>query len=548
MALLPALAVAAPANHAWQPLRELEQQHDQQERERRQRQLIRPSAATAEPPTAAAEPEPCRPAAALRLRGNQLLSEQRLREAAAPHLAPCMGAQALNRLLAALTAAYVERGYITARPYLVPSHDGDLEVVIVEGHVEGISVTDPSLPLSLHSAFGELPGAPLHLPTLERGMDQLNRLRVFDLASDIRPGATPGASRIELRPLSYPPRAWFTGKAYNTLPAGAGRHGVSADYQVESPLSLNDRAIAGIAHSLESQARFYRSAQLMYQVPYGPWQLSAVARRYQYQAQHPAGAGRLQENGGGAHNQLVLERELWRSQQALASGTLQLNHKRIDTLQSGSRVAVLSPRYASADLKLNLLWLGWSSFSGQLRYSEGLGGWSANDGQPTRAAHPAQGRFQAWGLALGHSYASQAFGQAWQWNSQFAGQYSNDSVAAMDQFPLAGDYAVRGFRDVPSMFASGVTWNNTVTFPRSYSFSIIATPRLGLDAGLGDGPAHTRQYGLRGAQGVRLAGAAVGVNIRRGDVQLDLQYQHPLYHSGGPTPGGYWQAEFEVRL
>lgn len=539
---LPATALGQrePAAQAWQLLRQAEAERDREQRLRRQRQLS-PAHTTPE----AAPPPPsdglCRRVQGLRLRGNHLLSDRALQHAAEPHVTECMDTSALNRLLSALTTAYVNAGYITARPYLlpVPDEQGALQVTIIEGQVEGFEVTDPDLPLSLDNAFGDLMGLPLHLPTLERGMDQLNRLRVFDLASDIRPGATPGGSKVVVRPLSYPPRAWATVTVANNGLAESGRYRWSAQYRVDSPLGWNDVITASLGHTLARDRRFNRHIGLAYAVPRGPWQLTAATSGFSYRSRIAGTRNVLYTPGRGALHYLQLERELWRSQQAIFSASAQWNHKRMRAGLEGARLHLQRPAYDSVDLRVKALWLGWASLSAQLRYSKGLGGWNANHGLRRKPPHAEEARFQAWGLGLGHNYASQTFGQAWQWNSEWELQYSDDRLPPMEVMALTGDFRVRGFHEANAFNQSGAVWNNTLTFPRRYPFDLIATPRLGFDVGIGHGQAMRSQ---------RLAGAAIGINVRRGDLQLDLHYQHPLYHSRFTPRGGTWLAEVQARF
>lgn len=64
--------------------------------------------------------------------------------------------------------------------------------MIVEGFIESIEITDQGLPLSLGNAFPGTLGRPLHLPDLEQGLDQLNRLRAYDLEMALLPGELQG--------------------------------------------------------------------------------------------------------------------------------------------------------------------------------------------------------------------------------------------------------------------------------------------------------------------------------------------------------------------
>ncbi|UFH48602.1 POTRA domain-containing protein [Pseudomonas sp. KNUC1026] len=158
--MLPALATADQGtSDAWRQLEDFERQRGRDELERRQRQLLAPEPAS--PPQPSDTQGRCEPVQGLRLHGNQLIDEARLRQSAEPYMAACMPAAAINRVLEAITEQYVQAGYIGARPYRLASRElgGPLQVLVVEGQVESIEVTEPGLPLSLGNAFGTLPAS-----------------------------------------------------------------------------------------------------------------------------------------------------------------------------------------------------------------------------------------------------------------------------------------------------------------------------------------------------------------------------------------------------
>ena len=128
-ASLPGVAASAQLNPVDLRAQEFERRtREQLEREQRLRLLEREATVQSEPaaplPQSSAI-EPCWQIRGLRLTGNTLLKPARLRTVLQSHLSACMGASPINQLLAALTALYVEAGYITSRPYLKqPPEDG----------------------------------------------------------------------------------------------------------------------------------------------------------------------------------------------------------------------------------------------------------------------------------------------------------------------------------------------------------------------------------------------------------------------------------------
>lgn len=527
-------------NEAWRLLQEADRAREQEDRLRRERQL-RGQPKPVDPPDAHIA-APCVAVGGLRVAGNTLLPDKRLRQVVEPHAAACMSVAQVNKLLVAITAAYVNEGYITARPYLARPLAAEevVDVVILEGYVESVELADPALPVSMENAFGDLPGAPLHLPTLERGLDQLNRLRAFDVAGDILPGTAPGASRIVITSLGHQPRAWAAVSADNRGSKSAGRERIVSHVGVDSPLQWNDALSASFSRTLPNNGSFSRTLGLGYSVPRGPWQLSLGASHYQYRSYIQHLKRPIATTGHGALYSASAERQLWRSGNAIFNASARISRKQTDTSVAGRRIKVQSPSYNVAELQLDLLWLDDAIWNAQLQYSEGLGGWSANDGQRAPRSHAPEGRFQRWRATLGRTRTGQIGTQPWQWSSQWMAQYSDDSLPVIEQLSLAGDASVRGFRDASTYHGRGITWNNTLAFPNRLSAVGTATPRIGLDMGIGEGRDQAR--------GDRLAGAALGVTLGHKALQLDLDYQHPLYRKLAETGDGYWQVQISVRF
>jgi hemolysin activation/secretion protein len=252
-----------------QSVREREQLELQQRLRSLQRQPLRRIAPDSPMAPLQSPSERCWWITGLRLSGNQLVEQARISAAVQTHLSPCMDATQINQLLATITALYVQEGYVASRPQLLkPAQDQQpLEIAITEGYVESIQLSDQSLPLSLRSAFGELLGRPLQLRTLERGLEQLNRLQAFDLSADIEPGTAIGASRIVIRPQSRPSR-WGAGLNLNNAgKPNIGRDQAQASASFDSPLHLNDFVQISANRTLDAAPAMSRSASLYYSIP-----------------------------------------------------------------------------------------------------------------------------------------------------------------------------------------------------------------------------------------------------------------------------------------
>lgn len=525
-------------------VREREQLEYQQRLRSLQRQPLRPDTLQSATTPAQSPSAQCWWIKGVRLSGNQLIPQPRINAALQPHLSPCMDSAQINRLLAAITGLYVQDGYIASRPQLLgpPQDRQPLEIVITEGFVEAIELDDPSLPLSLRSAFGELLGRPLQLRTLERGLEQLNRLRSFDLTADIAPGTTAGASRIVIRPQSRPSR-WGLGAHFNNSGKPAiGRQQLQVSASLDSPLHLNDFIHASAGQTLDAGPAMNRSTGLYYSVPWQAWTFSLNAAHAEYRIPLKRDLhGRSTLLGAG------VERSLWRDQQRLLSATLRLDHKATDAFLGDQQLGIQSPRLLNAEAGLSLLWVQQGIWTGYLGYTRGLGDWDGRDTVAAQANTP-RARFSKWRGTLSYLNQRPWDGRTWQWQSQLSGQYSSDPLPPIEQQLLTDEYAVRGLRDLSVSGNTAVNWRNTLSLNLPLTAGWSLEPHLGVDLGWRRIERGQRRSAEPLASTGKIAGGSLGVALVERHTRLNLAYQRSLYLQDAPLPGGYWRLEVSLKL
>src|SRR5690606_23498472 len=95
-------------------------------------------------PTAPVADEQCFQIARIQLQGAELFAEAEQRALLEPFEGQCLGASRLNELLKAITQRYIDRGYVTSRAYLPQQDlaDGELDVLVVEGTLEGLDSSE----------------------------------------------------------------------------------------------------------------------------------------------------------------------------------------------------------------------------------------------------------------------------------------------------------------------------------------------------------------------------------------------------------------------
>ncbi|WLH33844.1 ShlB/FhaC/HecB family hemolysin secretion/activation protein [Pseudomonas sp. FP2196] len=536
------LSVCASSLEAAEPVvpgQEVLRQQQQQQRdlqqlqlEQRKRQLERgafgPATVTPAIPQTVTPDDRCWPLSGTRIGGVTLIDSSKLNARIKPLLAPCMGVGQINHLLATITAIYVEQGYIASRPYLAsaPAAGQSLDVMVDEGYIESIELADQSLPVSLGGAFPGMLGGPLNLRDLEQGLDQLNRLRSVDLTADIAPGSQPGASRIILRSRTTGQSRWALNAGIDNLgSASTGRDRDTLSLSLDSPLELNDLLSLSASDTLNQGDRYSRNASLYYAIPYGYWTYSVFASHAEYRAPFKLPSTTFHSTGITDQVSLRADRVLWRDQSRQLSANLQLAHKDVDSYLEHVRLGIQSPTLTVAEAGLNLFWLDRAVWNLDVNYAQGLRWFGADDDSQHQINNLPKAQFHKYRAGLSQWRNGQFGAQAWQWQSQLNLQYSPDPLPAIEQLLGTDDSAVRGYRVSSASGASGAIWRNTLRLPLRSEWPMQMTPRIGLD--------HGWIKADHGAQGQRLSGASVGLNLGWKNLQVDVDYQRALN-----TPNG----------
>ncbi|HEK1768585.1 TPA: ShlB/FhaC/HecB family hemolysin secretion/activation protein [Pseudomonas putida] len=530
-------SVALAADPASEQLRDQQRELQHLQQQQRLEQWQRRSAPqTLERQAPSAAPaEQCWPVSGLRLSGNRRVTNTALEQSLRPLLHGCMGPADINRLLLAITERYVQAGYPASRPYLArqPGAGMPLDIVIIEGFVESIAL-DNALPLSLASAFPGMLGQPLHLPDLEQGLDQLNRLRAYDLGANVRPGDLPGGTHIQIEPRHVSSRWHLDSRLDNRGSALTGRHRLSLTLGLDSPLSLNDDLRVSLLSTVFDAPGRSQGASLYYSLPYGPWTFALNASQLQYRA--PLPGSQLGSHGNSSLQGLSVERMLWRNQQGMLNASLRLDHKRVATWFGPLKVAQQSPVLTTLEAGINLFWLEAGLWNAYLGIAQGID-WLGADREPLgrKSAEPGFRKYRATLLYLNQG--------KWRWQSELNLQYSPDRLPAIEQLALSDDLAVRGFRQHSVSGASGAVWRNTLSRPLSVALPLEIRPHLGLDLGW------TRFD--HGSSPQRMVGATLGVMLSTPSQRLRLDYQRALSSSDlprGSLEPGVWVLEWNLSI
>ncbi len=142
-----------------------------------------------------------------------------------PFLEVPLGRRRIELLLRQLDAQLVEAGWITSRARLVAFDPGQaiLSIEVVPGRMEGMRAAGLQSDALAH-AMPLKEGDVLSLQAVEQGVQQINRLRMYQAQARILPGSAAGTSLLDI--LLTEGRSWSLGFGFDnqgTRTTGSGR-------------------------------------------------------------------------------------------------------------------------------------------------------------------------------------------------------------------------------------------------------------------------------------------------------------------------------------
>ncbi len=454
----------------------------------------------------------CREIKEIVLTGATLLPESVKRELTAPYVGKCLYAEDIEKLLADVLKAYIDRGHIAVRPY-VQAQDlgtGRLEILIVEGRVEGLILKDgDKRSVNLTTAFPFVPGKPLNLRDIEQGLDQINRLASNSATMEVSPGSEPGASLVTITNTpSCPAHASTTIDNLGGL--STGRHQGAYTLSLDHPLFLNDFITYTHRNALFEDAarRDSVSDSFFYSIPFGSLTFQTSYSFSSYHSPVTTTGGELISRGTSETWRGELNWVAYRDQNHKVTALVALNSKASKNYLADEFLSVSSRNLASADADLN--WSGrLASLMANLGlgFSKGLRQFNAivdEDGRDVTSprAQGAKIRYTG-GLILPFELLSLNASLS----SQFTGQYALEPLYGSEQITIGSFYTVRGFNRNSLSGDRGHYVRNelSVSLPVIPYTDITAKPFLAFDAG--------RIEGFKTTKDANFSGAAAGFRL-----------------------------------
>lgn len=511
----------------------------QLEIQRQQEQFLR-DRSSASPPTKLTVPEvtapakekgACRDVTAIHIGGVTLLPSAVVDEIVGRYLNRCLGVSDIESLLADITRAYIEKGWISVRAYL-PQQDlskGHLEILVVEGKVSKIEVDDGGKQsISLGNVAPSVEGKPLNIRDLEQALDQINRLASNSATVDMLPGAESGDTVVVLHNQPGTPlHASLSLDNQGSESTGNTQAGVTL--ALDNPLHLNDFVSYTRRQSIPATEgiKLSVSDSLSYVVPFGYTTLSVNLNKSRYASTLTTAAGTVLHNSGDSSNSAVrLDRVLYRDAFTRWNAYGNLTSKDSNSFLENVLLASASRQLTVLDagVSMSTVFLG-GAITLDLGASQGLTYFNAlRDAADLTPSDP-RAQFRKWNFSGNYSRPFSLVGQELQFSSQWAGQYAENVLYGSEQMLIGGIYTVRGFTNSTLSGDHGFYIRNEIGLRRPFSSGDLSgsvRPWIGLDYG----DSRSRN---RGVPEGTLTGYALGVQVNlKNGLSFDVFSSAPL--------------------
>lgn len=470
----------------------------------------------------------------------------------------CLGIAELNGVLEQITFAYVDKGFIVARAYLPEQDlsDGQLEVVVVEGELEGIEMPKGQ-PAQIAMAFPGMIGRPVNLRDVEQGLDQMRRLPSVDATMELAAGAEQGGSILGVDRKAGTPVYGSVGFDNHGGPA-TGEFQTRLTLGFDDVLDLNDRMSFSYQHSMADSPfnfgttrPFGETYTASWEVPFGYWTFGVSALKNEYRSEVEGTVSTIKTSGNSETFGITASRVLHRDQISKTTLSGGLSKTNTESYIAGTRIDVASRRLAIASLTLaHSRQFAGGQLSASLGVQKGLDWWGAFDDAVAPVGSP-KGQFIKTTYSLAFTKPLEIGGQKFVYDGSLSGQISNDLLFGSEQTSVGGRSSVRGVASAALFGNRGATLRNELSMPlRKSNNAKMAKlfgafePYLAVDIGK---VSSQSQYGI---QGGTLSGAAIGLRNRGGKIALDISYadvlKAPAHLPNLKAEPGVWSASLSV--
>ena len=433
-----------------------------------------------------------------------------------PFLAVPLGRRRIELLLRQLDAQLVETGWITSRSRLVAFDQGQasLSIEVVPGRMESMRAAGLQSD-ALARAMPVKEGDVLSLQAVEQGVQQINRLRMYQAQARILPGNAAGTSLLDI--LLSEGRSWSLGFGVdNEGTRTTGRDRLRVTGRIGNLLGALDDIQFAFLESTHSDAAL---ASVTLPAGYGLWSATVSGSRSSFEVAGLKLASRALTGVLGWNRVLAMSRE-WR-----------------DSLDLSLSRTVLDRSVEGADLSgehTTVLRTAWTRIGRGDRFqcyvepalSIGLPLFGATRDASALPRADSHRQFARW--VLGAGLVAHSDGGAFEYAGQLTIQHSNTGLVGSEQLHVGGLASVRGFDEAAESGDRGYVVRNEIRLPKVLSaLPFPAVPFVHVDQGASrriGGSTHTLAsvgIGARGAGGGVLWEGVASLPVRRNAAHIN---------------------------
>ena len=526
------LAYAAPTPGETDLIRERQDRLLEEQRRRLEELKDLPGTpAKSETPTAPTDTR-CFPIKDIELKGADSLSDREKSRLLAPYMGRCLGVPQLNELLKVITDHYIEKGLVTSRAYLPQQDlsDGRLQVLVVEGRLEGLKGADGSQlsDRELAMAFPGKAGELVNLREIEQMVDQLNRLPSNQAQMELAPGEQVGGSDILVK--NSPQKPWRIGLSRNNAgQRSTGEQQWNTTLDWDNPLGLADQLMLRGGHdAMTDHQHTSNNAMLYYNLPWGWWNFSYTYSQSEYRSQIAANGYNFKQTGDSENHQLRAERVIHRdavSKTSLSSG---LSYLRTNNFIEDSQLKLSSNRISEAQFGINHGRRVGSAFVNlDLGMQQGIGAFDAQGKSDDFPGAP-DARYRKYTATATYLQPFKVWGESFTFTSLMTGQRSEDVLFSPQRTSLGGQSSIRGYKDQTLSGDSGGYWRNDLRWSRPVTLAWLrpAFAEYGTSVGYDQGVIRGDRY--NGDQHGRMSSNSLEVFARGEHLAASVTFAHSL--------------------
>jgi hemolysin activation/secretion protein len=389
----------------------------------------------------------CIPLVRVDIEASEILAKSDQPDLIEPFLGGCIDSELIRAILAAISNSFIDRGYVTSRPYLLEQDisDGQIEIRLLVGTIEAIIDADSGTGNGKIATAFVFNDEVLNLRELETSLEAIERLESVSASFEIRPGTHQGASIVAVKTK--------TEKPFRTELGINAQTGLSAQLSflaaLDNPLNINDLIEFRYNNGELYQAyQDNRSRELAYSFPLGSYLFSLTYADLEYEQRVQGINGSFLSEGETVSNEFQISKVVARSQTDRLTLAVALELKDSDIYFDKQLIDVSSYRTSQARLELRHDWFqNWGQLYTIYSYHRGLDYFGARDddyftvedGFETEASL----QFEKF------NFDSQLYyylpDPAWYAGFKLNLQYSDDVLYDNDKLYLGSPYTVRGY-------------------------------------------------------------------------------------------------------